>query len=64
MKSIWDQKELYTGKGLTVALLTIILPSDPIALVERLDMQMASKTSGNTGVRNELVTVCDELLRE
>ena len=43
---------------------TIILPCDPIALVERLDVLMASKAAGNTGVRNELVTVCDELLRQ
>ena len=37
--------------------------TDPIALVERLDILMASKAAGNTGVRNELVSVCDELLR-
>ena len=42
----------------------IILPSDPIALVERLDILMASKAAGNTSVRNELVSVCDELLRQ
>ena len=64
LKPIWDEKELYTGKGLTAALPTIILPSDPIALVERLDILMASKAAGNTGVRNELVSVCDELLRQ
>ena len=51
-------------KGLTAALPTIILPSDPIALVERLDILMGSKAVGNTGVRNELVSVCDELLRQ
>ena len=55
---------MYTGKGLTAALLTIILPSDPISLVERLDILMASKAAGNTGVMNELVSVCDELLRQ
>ena len=43
---------------------TIILPCDPIALVERLDILMASKAAGNTGVRNELVSICDELLRQ
>ena len=63
-KPIWDEKELYKGKGLTAALPTIILPSDPIALVERLHILMASKAAGNTGVRNELVSVCDELLRQ
>ena len=64
LKPICDEKELYTGKGLMAALLTIILPSDPIALVERLDILMASKSAGNTGVRNELVSDGDELLRQ
>ena len=47
----------------TASVPTIILSCDPIALVERLDILMASKAAGNTGVRNELVSVCDELLR-
>ena len=51
-------------KGLTSSVATIILPSDPVALVERLDILMAIKAAGNTGVRNELVSVCDELLRQ
>ena len=32
--------------------------------VERLDVLMASKAAGNTGARNELVSLCDELLRQ
>ena len=64
LKPIWDEKKLYTGQGLTAALPTIVLPSDPIALVERLDILMAGKAAGNTDVRNELVSVCDELLRQ
>ena len=64
LKLIWNENELYTGKGLTAALPTIILPSDPIARVERLDILMASKAAGNTGVRNDLVSVCVELLRQ
>ena len=63
LKPIWDEKDLYTGSGLTPSISTI-LPSDPVALVERLDILMASKVAGNTGVRNELVSVCDELLRQ
>ena len=55
---------MYTGKDLTAALPTIILQSDPIALVERLDILMASKAAGNTGVRNEFVSACDEFLRQ
>ena len=38
-----------------------ILPSDPVALG---DILMASKAAGNTGERNEFVSVCDELLRQ
>ena len=64
LESIWDEKDLFTGSGLTPSVSTIILPSDPVALVERLDILMASKAAGNTGVRNELVSVCDELLRQ
>ena len=63
LKPIWDEKDLYTGSGLTPSIPTIIFPWDPIALVERLDMLIARKVAGNTGVRNELVSVCDELLR-
>ena len=62
LKPIWDEKDLYTGSGLTPSVSTIILPSDPVALVERLDILMASKAAGNIGARNELVSVCDELL--
>ena len=36
----------------------------PYSLVERLDMLLASKAAGNTGVRYELVSVCDELRRQ
>ena len=54
---------MYAGNGLTPSVPTIILPCDPIALVERLDILMARKAAGTTGVRNELVSICDELLR-
>ena len=57
LKPIWDEKNLYTGNGLTPTASIIILPCDPIALVERLDILMASKAAGNTGVRNKLVSV-------
>ena len=64
LKPICDEKDLYTGNGITPSVPTIILPCDPIALVERLDILMACKAAGNTGVRNELVSVCDELIRQ
>ena len=40
------------------------LPSDLNALCERLELLMASKQAGNTGLRNEIVSICDELLRQ
>ena len=64
LKHVWDEKNLYTENGLTLSVPTIILPCDPIVLEERLDILMASKAAGNTGVRNELVSICDELLRK
>ena len=64
LKSIWDEKDFYTGNDIIPSVSAIILPCDPIALVERLDILMASKAAGNAGVRNELVSVCDELLRQ
>ena len=64
LKPIWDEKDLYTGNGLTLSVSSIILPCDPIALVQRLDILMASKAAGNTGVKNQLLSVCDELLRQ
>ena len=64
LKPVCDEKDLYTGSGLTPSVSTIILPSDPVALVERLCILMACKAAGNAGVRNELVSVCHELLRQ
>ena len=46
------------GQGLT------ILPSDPNALIDRLDLLLASQNAGHSGVRNELVSIFDELKRQ
>ena len=53
----WCKKE-FEGKGV------VIMPSDPNALLERLDLLLASQKAGHTGVRNELVSICDELKRQ
>ena len=58
LKGIWDNKEHYTGSGLT------FIPSDPNALLERLDLLLASQDAGHTGVGNELTSICDELKRQ
>lgn len=55
IKPIWER----TGKGITV-----IIPQDPNALAAMLDLRISSFKAGNTGVRNEIVSICDELLRQ
>jgi len=57
IKLIWDAK---TGKGVDV----VVLPQDSNALVEMLDLRMSSFKAGNTGLRNEIVGILDELLRQ
>ena len=55
---IWHNREKYEGEGV------VVIPSDPNALLERLDLLLASQEAGHTGVRNELVSICDELKRQ
>ena len=50
--------EEYEGEGV------VVIPSDPNALLERLDLLLTSQEAGHTGVRNELVSICDELKRQ
>ena len=57
LSTIWAAKA-YKGKGI------VVIPSDPNALLERLDLLLASQKAGHTGVRNELVSICDELKRQ
>ena len=55
---IWKNREKYEGKGV------VIMPSNPNALLERLDLLLASQEAGHMGVGNELVSICDELKRQ
>src|SRR5688572_23054776 len=55
IKPIWEAK---IGKGV------VVIPQDPNALVEMLSLRIASFQAGNTGVRNEIVSICDELVRQ
>ena len=52
------KKEGQEGSGV------VVIPSDPNALLERLDLLLASQEAGHTGVRNELISICDELKRQ
>ena len=64
IRNIWanrehiKKKEGYEGKGV------VVIPSDPNALLERFELLLASQEAGHTGVRNELVSICDELKRQ
>ena len=49
------------GSGLKKDYVT--LSSDPTELVDRLTLLAGSKDAGNTGVYNEMVSICDELLK-
>ena len=49
------------GSGLKKDYVT--LSSDPSELVDRLTLLAGSKDAGNTGVYNEMVSICDELLK-
>ena len=58
LKQFGKTREEYEGSGV------VVIPSDPNALLERLDLLLASQEAGHTGVGNELVSICDELKRQ
>ena len=58
LSPIWYGGKKYEGDRV------VVIPSDPNALLERLDLLLASKNAGHTGVRNELVSISDELKRQ
>ena len=41
-----------------------ILPSDPNALIDRFDLLFSSQKAGHTGVRNDMISILDELKRQ
>ena len=53
-----DPQPSTSGEGLK------ILPGDPNALIDRFDLLFSSKKAGHTGVRNEIVSILDELKRQ
>ena len=63
LSPIWNKYKAMSskkcdGKGV------VIMSSDPNALLERLDLLLASQKAGHMGVGNELVSICDELKRQ
>lgn len=51
---------LFKKKGEGIAL----MPSDPNRLVEMLTLRVNSYNAGNTGVKNEIIDIADELVRQ
>ena len=58
------EEEEYTLSPTKGTGLPKILPSDPNALIDRFDLLFSSKKAGHTGVRNEIVSILDELKRQ
>ena len=70
IKPIWEQikkqkdEEEYEEPATKGTGLPKILPSDPNALIDRFDLLFSSQKAGHTGVRNEIVSILDELKRQ
>jgi hypothetical protein len=64
LKPIWSKYSRSSGPTRQHTGSSIILSSNPMALLDRLDLLLASHQAGNTGVRNEIVSICDELRRQ
>ena len=60
----YEEEEEYTLSPTKGTGLPKILPSDPNALIDRFDLLFSSKKAGHTGVRNEIVSILDELKRQ
>ena len=60
IKPVWEDLYGTVGRGLK----TVVIPSAHHALADRLELLLPSKAAGNTGLRKELVSICDELLRQ
>ncbi|XP_065650995.1 uncharacterized protein LOC136079202 [Hydra vulgaris] len=62
---ILSKRKLEYGTGVKrTRIQTVILPSDPNALVEMLELRIAAWEAGNSSSRNEAVAISDELLRQ
>ena len=68
IKPVWDvikkQREEEEETEETEGVGLKILPSDPNALIDRFDLLFTSQKAGHTGVRNEIVSILDELKRQ
>ena len=58
LRHFWFDKKGYEEKGV------VVIPSNPNALLKRLDLLLTCQEAGHTDVGNELVSICDELKRQ
>ena len=62
IKPIWEKRTRNAvGKGVGGV---IVISEDPNVLAKQLELRFQSFKAGNTGVRNEIVAMCDALLRQ
>jgi len=61
LRQIWRERNQYDGEGVSK---TVIISSAPDALLDRLELLLSSKSAGKTDSRNEIVSICNELLRQ
>ena len=62
LSPVWYGREKVVGEGFVKGV--VVIPSEPNAWLERLDLLLSSQEAGHTGVGNELVSICDELKRQ
>ena len=58
LSPLWHSRRKYEGEGV------VVIPGDPNALLERLDLLLESEKAGHMGVGNDLVSICDKLKRQ
>ena len=63
-KSETDEDDPQPGTSGVIPGSGLFLPSDPNALIDRFDLLFSSKKAGHTGVKNEIVSILDELKRQ
>ncbi|XP_060856363.1 uncharacterized protein LOC132934101 [Metopolophium dirhodum] len=57
-----DKKTSGSGKNIRLQKHNIVYCNDPNELVDRLRLLYSSLAAGNTGVRNEIISICGELI--
>jgi len=64
ISKLFEVKDKKSGSGINIRLQkhNIIYWNDPNELVDRLRLLYSSLAAGNTGVRNEIISICGELV--